>query len=106
MVKNGILRAADEPADAGRAARPGRGGAEHDQRALRCENHFSGAVERCAVGDGNFDRVPRDDRDGFGLFGRDVFRQFQQNRAGSFLLGNPERIPHEGRDGGRTDDLP
>ena len=99
------LRAADEPADACRAARPGRGGAEHDQWPLGLEDHFGGTVQRGTMRDRNFDRMLRHHRDVFSFFAGDVLGQFQQDRTRSLFHGDPKGIANDGRNAARADDL-
>ena len=102
-----MLGAQHEAAEPGRRARPARRRAEHDQRALRLDDHLGGAVERRRMRHRDVDRVRRHERDLPGrLFRGDVLRQLQMHRPRPLLLGDPERLAHDGRDRGRADDLP
>ena len=65
---------AHEAAEACGAARTRCGGAEHDQRPLRLEDHGGRAVQRLAMGDGHLDGMGRHHGDRVDLFASDILR--------------------------------
>ena len=104
--EEGNAGAQHEAAEAGGRAWAAGRGAEHHERPLRLDDHRGRAVQGRRVGDRDIDRVRRHEPHRLGeLFPGDILRQLQMDRPGPLLLGDPERLAHDGRDRGGADDL-
>ena len=95
---------ADELAQRLASAAPVGAGTDQQQRAFCGQNALSRFIERCISGHGILARMGRNDRFGR-FFIRNIFRQFQQNRARPLFLRSPEAFANQRRDPFAIDDL-
>jgi hypothetical protein len=84
--------------------RAARRGAQHDEWPFGANDHGGGAFDGRRRRNRRLDDMRWNDL-GCSIFGRDILRQFEMDRAPPLLLRNPEGVTNQGRNALRRDDL-